>query len=564
MTDHLAARVRVHLEARPGATARTLVRLCNAEGAHTPLTKRDLNPMLYRSELFRSEGWTPPRWFLRTDTGRPAHSGEIASPMRPVPHPPRTLHKPKSVPPAPFRSPVLHPPPVFQKPKEIEHRLFEWQRRAHAAWEAIDGRGIVEAVTGSGKTMLALHAIGRTVAKGGRCLAIVPSVTLLEQWETAIEIELGLHDISLLGGGNGRNVDFEAPVTLGVLNTVSDIAPSLEGAFDLLVADEVHRFGSATGTEVLLESAPLRLGLTATLERSDDGVEDVLLPYFGASCYRYDYAQAKADSVIAEFDVAFVRTELSPDERAEYDELSEKISDLGRKLSHALGTRRSDPNFFAEVAKSAGRFDHVGGMAKAYIGTIGRRKALLCDSEAKLDTVRALPASIWTASKSLLFCSGIDTAEGVTEVLSDAGVEADTYHSKLSQRVRAEMLDDLQGGDIEAVVAVNALDEGVDVPDLDLGILVSGSARRRQMIQRMGRIVRRKDDGRGAVFVVLYAADTSEDPTANPNPEGYFRTLTENASRTAVFSVDGRLEGNLEAFVDRAINRPAGRQAGSR
>lgn len=557
MTEQLAARIATLLNAHPGATAKMLARLCNETGVSPPLTKRDLNPTLYRSEIFRSEGWTPPRWFLRTTRPEPIPPAVSDALRGKSDLPPRHIDPRASV----GRISRRPPSKTVRRPAgrmvpDLEPRLYDWQRRAYAAWQAAGHCGIAEAVTGSGKTVLALQIIGRTVAAGGRCLVIVPSVTLLNQWETAIERELGIDDICLLGGGRGRDIRFDAPIVLGVINTVSNLACELEGAFDLLVADEVHRFGAAGRRAALLETVPSRLGLTATLERSDDGVENVLLPYFGGAFYRYDYAQAKADEVIAPFDVAFVRTELTEDERAVYDELTGTIRDLGRKLSRALGIRVTDRQFYAEVSKSTGRRDYVGGMAKAYVGAIGRRKALLCESEGKRSAIRNLSSAIAVATKTIVFCADIGTAESATQMLLKRRVCAETYHSKLSQGHRENILEDLQAGDIEAVVAVNALDEGVDVPDLDLGILVSGTSRRRQMIQRMGRIVRRKDDGRGAAFVVIYAADTSEDPTRNPDPEGYFGLLTQNASRVETFPDDDDLEEELEDFVDQAIFMP--------
>src|SRR5205085_4308466 len=86
----------------------------------------------------------------------------------------------------------------------------------------------------------------------------------------------------------------------------------------LLIADECHGMGGRVLRRALLPQYEERLGLTATLERSDDAVADLLLPYFGGICYRYGFEQAIADGVCAQPRVAFVGVALSVDERAEY------------------------------------------------------------------------------------------------------------------------------------------------------------------------------------------------------------------------------------------------------
>src|SRR6185436_2988898 len=74
----------------------------------------------------------------------------------------------------------------------------------------------------------------------------------------------------------------------------------------LLVADECHGFGGGVLRRALLTGYEERLGLTATLERSDDAVSELLLPYFGGICYRYGFDQGIADGVCARPRVAFV------------------------------------------------------------------------------------------------------------------------------------------------------------------------------------------------------------------------------------------------------------------
>src|SRR5699024_11682226 len=97
-----------------------------------------------------------------------------------------------------------------------------------------------------------------------------------------------------------------------------------------------------------------------------------------------------------------------------------------------------------------------------------------------------------------------DSAYAAAEVLTNANVNAAAYTSDLNRRDRVELLTAFKSGSVATLVAPRVLDEGVDVPEADVGIILAGSRSKRQMIQRMGRIIRPKADGRHASFVVMY------------------------------------------------------------
>lgn len=544
------------LARNPGISAKMLVREINLVRSTTdPLTKRNINPVLYQnSKLFRSEGWSPPRWFNAANAA-PSQSSppepRVAS-TRPAP---RVIHTPRNVAPAPKRRTPLRGPYIPPKPIEIpdlEPTLYEWQRSAINAWKNAQGRGIVQAVTGSGKTHVALQLLGRYVTAGRRCLVLVPTVVLLNQWREAIATELGVMDVCLLGGGHGRSVDLSAPIIVGVIHTVSDMADELDGQIHLIIADEVHRYGAPKFQTGLLQKTPHRLGLTATFERNDDGIESALLPYFSKIIFEYDYGDAKRDEVISRYSVGLLGVDLSPDDQLAYNQISEEISDLRRKLASVLGTSATDKTFLSVVAGASGRFDGIGRMAKGFMSRISARKKILDLSDSKRGAVADLASAIESATKTIVFCSSVEVSETIVEELSESGVYAEAYHSRLSENERADVLENLQDGDIQAVVAVNALDEGVDVPDIDLGVIVSGSRQRRQMIQRMGRIVRRKVDKRGAAFIVIYARGTAEDPSVQSasTHESHLDILLDHSSMSKELNAD---PDEIEEFVTEAI-----------
>jgi superfamily II DNA/RNA helicase len=112
---------------------------------------------------------------------------------------------------------------------------------------------------------------------------------------------------------------------------------------------------------------------------------------------------------------------------------------------------------------------------------------------------------------------------------------------------RREILDDLRDRKLDAVAAPRVLDEGIDVPDANLGVVMSASRTRRQMIQRMGRILRRKRPGVAARFVIMFAKDTLEDPAHRIERDGFLDEIEQISEATRVF--DGSRFDELATFL---------------
>ena len=115
-------------------------------------------------------------------------------------------------------------------------------------------------------------------------------------------------------------------------------------------------------------------------------------------------------------------------------------------------------------------------------------------------------------------------------------------------------------GDLQAITAPQVLDEGVDVPAADLGVILAASRSRRQMIQRMGRVLRPKPDGRRARFVIVYVAGTVEDP-ANGAHEGFLEEITPVADRVHTFTPAET--GDLDAYLRPGTHQTSGLLTGT-
>lgn len=142
--------------------------------------------------------------------------------------------------------------------------LYHWQKEALEKWKAQNRQGVVEAVTGAGKTLIGIRATIEQIEEGGFVLVIVPSLELLRQWE--IKLKENLPDARIGTFGSGSQVTFDdCEVIVATVNAARhwDLSPPKKEN-GLLIADECHRYGSECNKEALDERFTRRLGLSAT------------------------------------------------------------------------------------------------------------------------------------------------------------------------------------------------------------------------------------------------------------------------------------------------------------
>lgn len=424
---------------------------------------------------------------------------------------------------------------VFHGQQEV--RLYPWQVEALDAWRSQAGRGVVEAVTGTGKTMVGIAAAAEELARGGQVLVLVPTRELLDQWVRLLARHGPRHArTGCLGGGN-RDDPGSCDVLVAVVNSArdADLRPRRPGG--LLVADECHRYGSDGNRVALKADFPRRLGLSATYARADDGHLTWLDPYFGGTCFRMGYRRAIDDAVIAPFTVDLVGVELDPVERAEYDELTAVLSAAWAKLI-ASGLVPVEPvgAFFAAAARLARSGDHSVGAttARQVLYALQERRRLLAETPAKGGALGGLIPALRSCDRAIVFTQSISGAQSATALLRAGGLQVAAIHSGLPPPERRALLAGFGDGSLQILAAPRVLDEGVDVPAADLAVILAASRSRRQMIQRMGRVLRRKPDGRAARFVVVFVVGTVEDPALGAH-EGFLDEIVPVADAVRTF-----------------------------
>lgn len=435
--------------------------------------------------------------------------------------------------------------------------LRDWQREAFEAWKVAGSRGVVEAVTGTGKTAVGIIAAADAASRGLRTYILVPTRDLLDQWYKKLTQELLILKIGRFGDGWTDTLK-DHHVIVGTVQSSCKHIMLPPGYRGLLIADEVHRYGAETYSLALKSQFEERLGLTATYEREDNGIERYLAPYFSplknlrfagtevvANC---SYARGLNDGILAHFRVGLIGVDFTPVEQSEYDVLDTVAKQTRSKL---IGEHGCPEEPFGEFMKavsvlSEGNAGDQRGtnIARQYLNAFSKRRALLADCDRKIEALIVLADVLFNAERAIVFTETVNSAESASEALQEQGVSTEAYTSRLTRDERKRLLSEFRSGHVTVLAAPRVLDEGIDVPEADVGVIVAASRSRRQMVQRMGRIIRPKADNRRATFIILYVRNTSEDPELGAHG-AFLSEMVDNADEIRYFSPDVHHEIDL-------------------
>jgi len=422
----------------------------------------------------------------------------------------------------------------------IGPELRPWQKDAFNAWVGSREKGIIEAITGTGKTLVGAYAAAYSVDYGFKVAITVPTLDLMDQWINQLESCIEDVVVGRLGDGYEDSIE-EVDVLVSTINSGSRHYMRSEQSETLLIADEVHRMGSPSYSRALEEEMVSRLGLTATLERNNDnGVDDILIPYFDSIVYSYGYANALEDGVLAPFKLAFIGADFTPEELDEYASLGTEMGRLSKQLRAAGLIKGEGSTVFAEIgslAKLDGLDFRSKRWAQKFMTNLSQRRKLQASATNKMGAIQALTDSIALSERSLVFTETKDAASHVAGMLRADGINSQSFDSALTRSERTERLKLFKDGRIQVLCAPRVLDEGIDVPKVDVGVIVSASQSRRQMIQRLGRIVRPNQTGRPSTLFLLHIRGTREDPKEGGH-EGFLEAVLPHATEVAHFDAN--------------------------
>jgi superfamily II DNA or RNA helicase len=365
-----------------------------------------------------------------------------------------------------------------------------YQTEALAAWLRNGGRGVVVLPTGAGKTLLAHMAIEN---RARSTLVVTPTLDLVRQWHEGLGTSFGQR-IGLIGGG-----EYELqPLTVTTYDSAYLHMESLGARFGLIVFDECHHLpGPTYALAARLCLAPLRLGLTATPERGD-GRESELERLIGATVYRKDIGDLSG-AYLSDYETVRVNVQLTPEERQEYETAREIYRDFIRRNGIAMGS----PHGWSDFIMRASRSDDGRRALAAY----RRQREIAFTAPAKLAYVERLLEQ-HRNDRVIIFTEDNATVYLVSRRFL---VPAITHRTKV--RERTTILQGLTAGTFGAVATSRVLNEGVDIPEANVAIVMSGSGSVREHVQRLGRVLRKRD-GKSAVLYELVASGTSEAQTS--------------------------------------------------
>lgn len=391
----------------------------------------------------------------------------------------------------------------------VPSNLWEHQINAIVAWEEHDRRGILSMATGCGKTLTALVAAQRSPDLSLVVIA-VPRASLVEQWEREISRHTQFSRPVLAYESATRWQDLlfnklravrrrpdDAPVVVvGTLHSLSGakfasvIADAELPGEALLIVDEVHNAGAPTFRSTLRSEFNLRLGLSATPARHfDEEGSFAIRDYFGSIAFTYSMREALDAGHLSPYRYIVYPAYLDDEEFAEYLQLTARITQL-RNTEDDSVTYRTD--------------NLLDGDSKEIERLLFQRARILKKCQGKLEAIDTALTE-HPLRRALVYCADNEQLDEVARVLQRHEIVHLTYTANTPSHQRRSTLEALANGHVPAILAIDCLDEGVDVPSVDLAIIVASSSNKRQFIQRRGRVLRRSAGKTTATLIDVVA-----------------------------------------------------------
>jgi superfamily II DNA or RNA helicase len=374
---------------------------------------------------------------------------------------------------------------------KIDQRRLKRQQEVIDKWTKAGRRGTLEAVTGFGKTFVALLILQEMNDRlpSGKALIIVPTQNLKQQWEKQIE------DLSIQGA------------SVMVINT----AVRHNHVCDLLILDEIHNYTSEVFSSIFgITEYRHILGLTATLNPEDDRyyIIEKAAPVFDT----VSLTEAVKHGYVSQFQIFNLGLRMSEKEEQEYKSITDAyykhFAIFNNRFHVAMGCLK-DPVYRSVFARNLAGWDEqeVLNSARGFNRAMQKRKKFIYTSLTKQTAAKQL-IDIFDVP-AITFSESVDFAKGLNKVTQPWG---EAYHSKMSKYARQNVLNSFASPttDCRVIHTARALDEGFDVKGIEMAIVCSGTSTPRQDLQRTGRAIRFKENKVGMI-INLYLKDTQDE-----------------------------------------------------
>lgn len=387
--------------------------------------------------------------------------------------------------------------------------LYDYQQEAIDKWKDNGYRGIFDMATGTGKTLTGLSAIAELSKNVDRLAVFIvcPYQHLVEQWCEDIrkfcvepiicysnssqkDYKFIFREETFLFRNNNKNfICIIFTNATYASSYIQGIIKRLAGRDCLLLVDEAHNFGSKKMLKTLEINFQYRLALSATLDRyNDENGTESLYNFFGKKCIEYSLERAINEDKLTPYYYYPIIVYLTEDELIKYEALSAEIAKC--------------------IIKKENRVIKITERGKTLLL---KRSRLVAGAVNKIVVLRELMRKYHDKHNMLIYCGATNLMQ---QDVDDICVKEDVrqidyisqilnleydmitaqFTSKENKLEREHRLEQFKNKDINALIAIKCLDEGINIPQIDTAFILASTTNPKEYIQRRGRVLRKAPD----------------------------------------------------------------------
>ncbi len=381
------------------------------------------------------------------------------------------------------------------------------QRDAVDEWINKKGKGSIIYSTGTGKTEIAFECarkMASLIRKQNplmvfKILFLVPRIVLIQQNINRL-IKYGIKK-EKIGVYYGEKKDIKE-ITFSTYQSIIKNFDLLRQS-DMIILDEMHMVSETAKKlskifDVLYDNYDkLILGLTATIDENDPRYSKImkLIP----PVKKYMIKEAVNDGRLSEPLVILKPVKMNSEEQRIYEQTTSTIKDISLKL------KASNPLIVSKLLKTGGQRARL---AKLWFASVHKRKKLLNETNSKLNESVNIVKS-HPKEKIMIFSETIESINNISEILKKNKIPSEVIHNKIKTKQRQDILDSW-GRNYFVLLSVHTLEIGFDIPSVSIAIIVSNTKNVHQLVQRIGRVIRKTDEKNQSLIYVVYVDDTKD------------------------------------------------------
>lgn len=390
--------------------------------------------------------------------------------------------------------------------------LTKDQEEAVQAWIKNKYKGSIIYSTGTGKTEIAFECAKRAAIANSiisknknptdsqifKILFLVPRIILIEQnIQRLLRYNINRESIGAFFGEKKE----EREITISTYQSVSNNLFLIRN-YNMIILDEVHFVSNSAYSytkifKAIEESCKMILGLTATINDSDPKYQDIIKTI--PPVKKYLIKEAVDDKRLAKPEIISLDVNLTVAEKEMYKRTSQIIKDLSFKLN------AYEAGIISKILFQGGSRSKY---AKEWFAQVKLRKELLNSSQNKLDkAVQVIMKH--QKEKIMIFSETIESITKLKDILKGNNIPSEIIHSKIKIKDRKSILD-RWGVDFFPLLSVHTLEIGYDIPHVKIAIILSNTSNANQVVQRIGRVIRKTEDKEKALIYVIYAKETRD------------------------------------------------------